>query len=249
MVPVGRSRDATAAIAAEVETEPLTVDYARLADVRALAKRLLDRYPTIDVLAHNAGGMFSERRVTEDGHDLTMQVNYFAPFLLQHLLHDRLSASGAHVIVTSSVSHRRGRIDLDDLDMTKDRHSGNFAYFASKLADLLFAREIARRTSYTGITAVAFHPGNVRSGLGRETTGLMNLMYNTPVGRLVLIDEEKGAAPLVHLASLTDPRSVNGQYFNKLKPDASTSKRAQDGELGKALWARTETLLGLHNTK
>jgi NAD(P)-dependent dehydrogenase (short-subunit alcohol dehydrogenase family) len=85
VVPVGRSPAATAAIAAEVGTEPLTVDYARLADVRALAEQLLERYPTIDVLAHIAGGMFGKRRVTADGHELTMQVNYNAPFLLQHL--------------------------------------------------------------------------------------------------------------------------------------------------------------------
>jgi NAD(P)-dependent dehydrogenase (short-subunit alcohol dehydrogenase family) len=182
VVPVGRSSAATATIAADVGTEPLTVDYARLADVRTLAERLLERYPTIDVLAHNAGGVFGKRRVTEDGHELTMQVNYFAPFLLQHLLHDRLSASGAHIIVTSSVAHRGGRLDPDDLDFTKRRHSSSAAYNASKLADLLFAREIARRTPQTGITAVAFHPGNVRSGLGRDASGVSNLMYNTRSG-------------------------------------------------------------------
>jgi NAD(P)-dependent dehydrogenase (short-subunit alcohol dehydrogenase family) len=246
VVPVGRSPAATAAIAAEVRTEALTVDYARLADVRSLADLLLERYPTIDVLAHNAGGMFGERRLTEDGHELTMQVNYFAPFLLQHLLHDRLRTSGAHIVVTSSVAHRGGRIDLDDLDFANGRYSGSSAYNASKLADLLFARELARRTPQTGITAVAFHPGNVRSRLGREASGLMSLIYNTPIGRPMLIDEEKGAARLVHLASLADPGSVNGQYFNKLKPNAATSNRARDAELGKALWKRTETLLGLH---
>jgi NAD(P)-dependent dehydrogenase (short-subunit alcohol dehydrogenase family) len=131
--------------------------------------------------------MFGERRVTEDGHELTMQVNYLA---LQHLLHDRLSASGAHIVVTSSVAHRGGRIELDDLDFTTGRHSGSAAYNASKLADLLFAREIARRTPQTRITAVAFHPGNVRSRPGRQASGVSNLIYNTPVGRLILIDEE-----------------------------------------------------------
>jgi NAD(P)-dependent dehydrogenase (short-subunit alcohol dehydrogenase family) len=127
VVPVGRSSAAAAAIAAEVGTEPLTVDYARLADVRAVAKHLLERYPTIHVLAHNAGGMFGERRLSKDGDELAMQVNYLAPFLLQHLLHDRLSRSGAHIVVTSSVAHRGGRIDLDDLDVTNGRHSGSSA--------------------------------------------------------------------------------------------------------------------------
>lgn len=144
------------------------------------------------MLAHNAGGMFGERRLTEDGHELTMQVNYFAPFLLQHLLHDRLSTSGAHIVVTSSVAHRGGRIDLDDLDFTNGRHSGSSAYNASKLADLLFAREIARRTPQTGITAVAFHPGNVRSGVGREASGVMSLIYNTQSGGRCLSTRKRG---------------------------------------------------------
>lgn len=142
------------------------------------------------LIAHNAGGTFGERRLTEDGHELTIQVKYFAPFLLQHLLPDRLSASGAHVVVTSSVAHWGGRLDLDDLDFIKRRHSASAAYTASKLADLLFAREIARRTPQTRITAVAFHPGNVRSSFGREASGVSRLIYNTVVGRLLLIGEE-----------------------------------------------------------
>ncbi len=246
VVPVGRSSTATAAIAAELGTEPLTGHNGRLNDVRGLAERLLECYPVIDVLAHNAGGTFGERRVTEDGHELTMQVNYFAPFLLQHLLHDRLSASRAHIVVTSSVAHWGGRIDLDDLDFMKRRHSPSAAYTASKLADLLFAREIARRTPTTGITAVAFHPGNVRSRFGREASGLSSLIYNTALRRLFLIDEEKGAVPLVYLSSLANPHRFNGQYFSKLKPNAASSKRSRDAELGKALWTRTETVLGLH---
>jgi NAD(P)-dependent dehydrogenase (short-subunit alcohol dehydrogenase family) len=217
--------------------------------VRALAERLLERCPTIHVLAHNAGGMFGGRRITEDGHELTTQVNHLAPFLLQHLLHDRLSASATRVVVTSSVAHRGGRINVDDLDFTKRRHSGSAAYNASKLANLLVAREIGRRTPRTNITAVAFHPGNVRSGLGRETSGRMSPIYNSPVGRLILVDEDEGGAPLVHLASLPDPHKVNGQYFNKLKPNARTSRRARDTELAKALWERSETLLDLHDTQ
>jgi len=245
VVPVGRSRAATAAIAAEVGSEPLTADYSRLSDVRALAGQLLERYPAIDVLAHNAGGLYGDRRVTEDGHELTMQVNYFAPFLLQHLLSDRLSACGTHVIVTSSLAHWLGRIDATDLDFATRRYSGSAAYFASKLADLLFAREIARRTPDTKITAVTFHPGGVRSAIGREASGMLSVTYNTPLGRRFLIDEDKGAEPLVHLASLADPASVNGQYFNRLKPGAPISKRAGDVRLGMVLWERTENLLGL----
>jgi NAD(P)-dependent dehydrogenase (short-subunit alcohol dehydrogenase family) len=95
-VPVGRSADETAAIAAELGTSPLVADYTRLGEVRALADQLLARHRTIDVLAHNAGGFFPDRRTTEDGHERTLQVNYLAPFLLQSLLHERLSVSRAH---------------------------------------------------------------------------------------------------------------------------------------------------------
>lgn len=245
VIPVGRSPRATAAVAADIGTEPLTADYARLGDVRDLAKLLLQRCPAIDVLVHNAGGMPANRQVTEDGYELTMQVNYLAPFLLQHLLHDRLSANGAHVVVTSSVGHRVGHLDLDDLGLVRRSHSTSSAYYASKLADLLFAREIARRTPRTGITAVSLHPGAVDSGFGREATGILKLMFHTSLGRRFLNDEEHGAAPLVHLASLACPRGVNGQYFNQLKPDAPTSRRARDAKFGRELWSRTERLLDL----
>lgn len=171
VIPVGRSKEATAAIAAEVGAEPLTADFARLSEVSALAGRILDRCRAIDVLAHNAGLLAGERRLTEDGHELTWQVNHLAPFLLQHLLHDRLAASGARVVVTSSLGHWAGRIRLDDLDREKRGYSGFAAYADSKLANVLFAREIARRTPRTGITAVVFHPGTVASALGRDTGG------------------------------------------------------------------------------
>ncbi|MFI6014070.1 SDR family NAD(P)-dependent oxidoreductase [Streptomyces sp. NPDC051243] len=231
VVPVGRSADETAAIAAELGTSPLVADYSRLGEVRALADQLLARHRTIDVLAHNAGGFFPDRRTTEDGHERTLQVNYLAPFLLQSLLHERLSVSRAHVIVTSSFGHWTGRIRLDDLSYEKRSYSTSAAYSDSKLAGLLFAREIARRTPQSGITAVAFHPGVVNSNIGTGAAGMTNLIYNTRLGRATMISNDKGAAPLVHLATLPDPHSVNGQYFNKMKANSRTSKQARDGDL------------------
>ncbi|MFG2029666.1 SDR family NAD(P)-dependent oxidoreductase [Streptomyces sp. NPDC048825] len=245
VVPVGRSPEATAALAGELGVEPLTADYARLTDVRELAARLLKRCPVIDVLAHNAGLMAGVRADSADGFELTWQVNHLAPFLLQNLLHERLSASRAHVVVTSSMGHWMGRIDLDDPGHERRRYSGFGAYADSKLANLLFAREIARRTPRTGITAVAFHPGVVDSGLAREARGMAHLAYNTRLGRALTIDSEKGAAPLVHLVSVADPRSVNGQYFHRLRPNARTSRQARDPQLARALWERSERMLGL----
>lgn len=243
VVPVGGSADATAVIAAELGVEPLFADYTRLGEVRALADLLLAQYPRIDVLAHNAGTMFGERGLTEDGHERTLQVNYLAPFLLQSLLHERLSASGGHVVVTSSLAHYNGRIRLDDLDYSKRTFTTAAAYADSKLADLLFAREIARRTTETGITAVAHHPGVVRSNVGHQASGMLGLAYNTAIGRATMIDTERGADSLVHLATHADPRHINGQYFHRLRPNFPTSRQARDADLAHQLWTTTEDML------
>ena len=245
VVPIGRSPARTAAVAAELGVEPLIADFARFDDVRTLAERLLARCPTIDVLVHNAGAMIPERRVTEDGHELTLQSNYLAPFLLQQLLHERLRASAARVVVTSSVGHRFGRLRLDDLEYANRSYSPFGAYGTSKLADLLFARELARQAPETGITAVAFHPGAVGSAFASDAHGAAGLLYQTAFGRRLTLTNEQGAAPLVHLASLPDPWSVNGQYMSKLRPNARSSRQARDRALGRELWELTETMLEL----
>lgn len=245
VVPVGRSADKTRAVADELGVEPLIADFASLEQVRSLADRLLRRCPVINVLAHNAGGVVPDRRVTEDGFELTLQSNYLAPFLLQSLLHERLSASRAQVIVTSSMGHRFGRISLEDLNFSRRRFFSLKAYGSAKLADLIFARELARRAPGTGISAVSFHPGTVGSSFARDSRGPASLMYNTSVGRRLLLSNEQGAAPLVHLAALEDPLSVNGQYFHRMRADAPTSKQARDPELARELWHTTETMLGL----
>jgi NAD(P)-dependent dehydrogenase (short-subunit alcohol dehydrogenase family) len=246
VVPVGRSPERAAALSAELGVETLVADFARLAEVRRLAARLLDRCATIDVIAHNAGAMVPDRRHTEDGHEMTFQTNYLAPYLLQALLHDRLAASQANTIVTSSFAHWSGRIRLDDLEFEKRTYSPGLAYSAAKLANVLFSREIARRASRTGITSVAFHPGAVASDFGREAQGINKIVYKTRVGRrLFTVDADAGSRPLVMLAGLSDPQRVNGQYFNRLKPDARTSKQARNETLATELWEATAEILGL----
>ncbi|WP_286255259.1 SDR family NAD(P)-dependent oxidoreductase [Streptomyces graminofaciens] len=249
VVPVGPSKESSAAIAAELGVGPLAADYTRLAEVRSLAGQLLERCPTIDVLAHNAGAMVPERRITEDGHETSLQINYLAPFLLQSLLHERLSASRTHTVITSSLAHWSGRIRLDDFSFDRRRYSTSAAYSDSKLADLLFTREIARRTPQTGITATAFHPGVVNSSIGTGAAGINHLIYNTRLGGMLMIDNKEGAAPLVHLATVADPHSVNGQYFNRMKADSRTSKQSRSPELAQRLWTRTETMLGLSTNR
>ena len=245
VVPIGRNAERTTAVARELGVEPLIADFAELADVRRLADQLLERCPVIDVLAHNAGGLVPERRVTVDGHEMTFQTNYLAPFLLQSLLYERLSASRARVIVTSSAAHRMGNIELDDLEFSRRSYVPFSVYGAAKLADLIFAREIARRAGETGITGVAFHPGLVKSSFAGDAKGLTGLLYRTGLVGLVSISNAAGAAPLVHLASIPDATAVNGQYFNRLKSDAATSKQAGDPELARQLWAASEAMLDL----
>jgi NAD(P)-dependent dehydrogenase (short-subunit alcohol dehydrogenase family) len=156
---VGRSAQKTAAVADAIGAEAHLVDYSRLDDVRRLADELLARYPRTDVLANNAGGVFSGRNTSADGHEMTFQVNHLAPFLLTNLLLDRLTKApeGARVINTASSAYRTGRLDLDDLDRALGRYSGSGAYAATKLANILFTRELARRMQGTGVTTSAFH--------------------------------------------------------------------------------------------
>jgi NAD(P)-dependent dehydrogenase (short-subunit alcohol dehydrogenase family) len=243
VVVVGRSPEKTAAVAASIGVEPLVADFARLDDVRRLAAQLLERCPRIDVLANNAGGIFPKRIVTGDGHELTFQVNHLAPFLLTALLRERLEATpGSRIVTTSSVGNNAGRVDLDDLEWERRRWlTGLPAYTTSKLENVLFTRELARRLDGTGVSAVCFHPGNVASDFGRQ--GLLNgLIYRSPLKRLVLITPEQGGANLTALCVRPDIAEFHGTYFNQMKPRGRTSKAADDAALAAGLWERSTAM-------
>jgi NAD(P)-dependent dehydrogenase (short-subunit alcohol dehydrogenase family) len=244
VVVVGRSPEKTAAVARAIGVEPLVADFAKLADVRRLADDLLERCPRIDVLANNAGGIFQERTITQDGHELMFQVNHLAPFLLTMLLRERLAATpGARVINTASDGNRMGSVDLDDLDWKRRRWIPLRVYGTTKLENILFTRELARRWAPDGVTATAFHPGVVNSEFGRA--GLINgLIYRSPVRRL-LTTVPQGAAPLVDLAARPDRDGVNGVYFNRDRPDGKVARQADDPELARALWDRSAALVGI----
>jgi NAD(P)-dependent dehydrogenase (short-subunit alcohol dehydrogenase family) len=243
VVVVGRSPQKTAAVAQSIDVEPLVADFAKLSEVRRLAADLLERCPQIDVLANNAGGIFPERTVTEDGHELTFQVNHLAPFLLTMLLHERLAATpGARIINTASDGNRVGSVDLDDLDWERRRWVSLRAYGTAKLENVLFARELAKRWATDDITATSFHPGVVASEFGRQ--GFINgLVYRSPLRRFLTTSED-GAKPLVELATRPDPAAVNGAYFNRYKPHGSVAKQANDPVLASALWDRSAELVG-----
>lgn len=245
VVPIGRSVEKTAAVARAIGVEPLTADFAKLDDVRRLADQLIERCDRIDVLAHNAGGVFPRRVVTEDGHELTFQVNHLAPFLLTALLRERIDATpGARIVVTSSLANRFGRIDLDDLDRERGPYVSMRAYGAGKLANILFARELARQFEGTDRSATSFHPGNVATEFARDTL-FPGLLYRTPLRRVFLISPEKGADPLVRLATRPNPTTVNGVYFDRYKSNGATSKQADDAELSRGLWERSAAMVGV----
>ncbi|WTL36362.1 SDR family NAD(P)-dependent oxidoreductase [Nocardia sp. NBC_01503] len=233
VVVVGRSPEQTRAVAEAIDAEHHIADFSRLDDVRELAEKLRDR--PIDILANNAGGVFSGRRLTTDGHEMTLQVNHLAPFLLTNLLLPNL-APGARVINTGSVAYKMAKLDLNDLD----GQGGHSAYGAAKLALLLFTRELAQRT--TDLTAHIFHPGGIGTGVMRETPILGPLMR---IGRYVLPGPDQGAAPMLRLATIEDPRSINGAYFNKLRRQEPTHKQVVDPAVGRELWAISARLTGL----
>ncbi len=257
VVVVGRSAEKTAAVADSIGATALTGDFARLEDVRRVADQILALCPRIDVLANNAGAMFPSRMVTVDGNEMTFQVNHLAGFLLTGLLLPTLAATpGSRVLTTSSMINPAGRIDLDDLDRSRRRYRQLAAYADSKLANILFVRELARRVAdgaagsaggaTAGPTATAFHPGMVISQFGRDTWYLSRL-YGRSWNRFVARTPEQGAAPLVALAVRPDPHTVNGAYLHRFKRHERllTARQARDAQLASQLWERSAELVGL----
>jgi NAD(P)-dependent dehydrogenase (short-subunit alcohol dehydrogenase family) len=243
VVVVGRSPEKTAAVADRIGAPHHVADLADLAQVRALADELLTAYPRIDVLANNAGGIFHQE-TTVDGFDKTFQVNHLGPFLLTHLLLDRLVQSRAKVIQTSSVGHRLfGRIDLDDLDNAQ-AWTANKAYGDSKLANVLFTKELHRRYADQGLAAAAFHPGGIATNFANDTSSVMRLAYHTPL-RYVMTGVETGGRRLVWLAEGTPGVTwTSGEYYERSKP-GRVNPQVHDADLARGLWERSEALLGL----
>lgn len=245
VVPVGRSPERTREVAREVGAEPLLADFASFAQVRALADELLSHCPRIDVLVNNAGGLFTPRTVTEDGHEKTFQVNHLSTFLLTALLRDRLVRSAerapVRVVTTSSLGNRFGNVRLDDLEREKRPWNGFLAYCAAKLENILFTRELSRRLSGTGVEAVCLHPGNVATEFG---TGSLfpGLFYRNPLTRRVmLIPPEQGAAPLLRLASAPAGELEDGAYYDRFQK-GKANRQADDAELAASLWERSEEI-------
>jgi len=217
-------------------------DLSSLAQMKQVAARIAAAEPHIDVLINNAGAVFSTRRVTEDGLELTFALNHVAYFVLTQGLRERLVASApARIINTASDAHRGATLDFDDFQSAKD-YRGFKAYSRSKLCNILYTCELARRLVGTGVTANCLHPGFVDTRFGDQSGGLFS--YGIRIAKLVAISPEVGAETIVHLASSADVANVTGQYFYKCHPVAPT-KEAQDDAAAQRLWLETARLAGL----
>jgi NAD(P)-dependent dehydrogenase (short-subunit alcohol dehydrogenase family) len=238
----GRSPE-TARLAGEIGADYFLTDFTKLSDVRKLASELLEKYPRIDVLVNNVGGIMGARRVTEDGHEATFQVNHLSGFLLTALLQERLCESGATVINTSSMGNNFGQIELSDLENERG-YSAMKAYGTAKLMNILHASELNRRYG-DKIHAASFHPGPVATGFAREGEWFWKLVYETPLKNFFLISPEAGADTMVWLA--TGKPGVDwqpGQYYDKRKPGRK-HRQASDAELAKRFFEASEKLVGL----
>jgi NAD(P)-dependent dehydrogenase (short-subunit alcohol dehydrogenase family) len=245
VVPVGRDPGRLARVDAELrkrgsEAEPLQADFASQAEVRRLADDLLERHERIDVLVNNAGVVRSSRKLSPDGREMTMAINHFAPFLLTNLLLDRLVASApARVVTTASDAHGAGVIDVDDLDMER-KWSIFRAYGTSKLANILFTRELGRRLEHTAVSANCLHPGVIRTRLGRGGIAGITWRIMSPF----MSSPRKGGARIVHVAADPIGAEVTGRYFDDDRPRALRGQAADD-DLAAQLWERSAALVGL----
>jgi NAD(P)-dependent dehydrogenase (short-subunit alcohol dehydrogenase family) len=243
VVLVGRSPEKTNRIAAELEADSHIADFADLGAVRDLAAILNAKYPRIDVLANNAGGVSAakSRQATVDGHEMAFQVNYLAPFLLTNLLLDSLNEK-ATVINTSSAGHRMVRIDLGNLDSEK-RYRGVTAYNTAKLALILFTRELDRRYRPQGLASAAFNPGIIASNFAQQPGDTNGWIAQSPLARRLLgSSPESGADTLVFLAQGTPGVDFpSGEYFVRRKVTRA-SKQAYDASLAAQLWDWSVTM-------
>jgi len=249
VVALCRSRDKAQATCEAIAAEtgrsslaPLAADLGSQAQIRAVADEFRGRYDRLDVLVNNAGLLAGERTLSEDGIELTFAVNHLGTFLLTRLLREPLErAPAARVVTVASDVHRLARFDPDNLQLERG-YGGYKAYCLSKLANILFTFELARRLAGTRVTANCLHPGLVASNFGSGAKPWFRALMS--VSRPFLVSPEKGAETAIHLASSPEVEGVTGRYF-KNKRIAEPSRAARDEAAARELWAISERLTGL----
>ena len=219
--------------------EVLHGDLSSQSSIHTVARNVRLRTDRLHLLINNAGVICRKRRLTADGIETTLAVNHLAPFLLTSLLEDLLvAASPSRVVTVASGAHRVGRIDFDDLQGERRYHSFR-AYSQSKLANILFTYELARRLEGRGVTANCLHPGAVDTRLWRESRGLLRLAIRA--ARPFFLTAEQGAAGLIHLASSAALERVSGRYFARLR-EVRSSPASYDSAAAKRLWEMSASL-------
>ncbi len=251
IVITSRSEDKAKTAIAEIKSASgneavsyVLVDLSSQKSVRKAAEELKSKCPQIDVLVNNAGCYVSELQLTGDGLEMQFGTNHIGHFLLTNLILDNIKAAGkARIVNLSSIAHKSTReLNLDDINYEKDEYGGWKAYSRSKYCNILFTKELAKRLEKDGITVNAVHPGGVRTEIAEK-----NANWFTKLGWIVMkpfmITVEKGAATSIHLASSPEAEGVTGHYWVRSKQEWS-NKPSQDPENAKALWKKSEELVG-----
>ncbi|WP_083090826.1 MULTISPECIES: SDR family NAD(P)-dependent oxidoreductase [Rothia] len=246
LVLIGRSPSKMESVAESVGTPNYHIaDFSVLDDVRRLADELLTNYDCIDVLSNNAGGLFSGPIKTVDGFEKTFQVNHLAPFLLTHLLFDRLMTSQALIVNTASIGARLfSKLDLNDIN-TFNNFTPNRAYGNGKLANILFTRGLEKRFSNQGISSIAFHPGNVATSFASDTTSYFKWVYHTALKNFLITPQQGGQ----NLKRFLDPHNrnqwISGTYYNEKGKPSRTHRLAYDDSIVEAHWRKSCELLDI----
>ncbi len=253
LVLVGRDRARGDAALADLrartpglQAEVHYADLSRLDEMRRLGGELSAALPRIDILINNAGALFQRRAVTADGIERTFALNHMAYFVLTEALRRRLGASApARIVNVASEAHRGAKLDFDDLQFERN-YRGLTAYGRSKLCNILFTRELARRLAGTGVTANCLHPGFVATRFG-DANGALFRVGLSLAKRLFAISPEQGALTTVHVATSPEVEGITGKYFDKCAL-ATPSPAAEDDAAARRLWQESARLAGLPAT-
>lgn len=252
VVLVGRNPHKTEQVARAIgeqygpeKVDTLLADLSVQSQVRALADAFMARYQRLDVLINNAGAVFMNRNESADGIEMTFALNHLAYFLLTNLLLERLvSSAPARIVNVSSDAHQAARLNLNDLE-NRRAFSGFKAYSQSKLANVLFTYELARRMQGRGVTVNALHPGFVATNFGVSNGGFFRPLFR--LLQLAAIKPVEGARTTLYLASSPDLAGVSGQYFAKQKAVRSTAA-SYDEDTARRLWEVSAQMTGLKET-
>lgn len=224
-----------------IEASLLIADLADYDSVRLAAEAFLETHERLDVLLLNAGAYQPRHRTNAQGHELTFAVNHLGHFLLTHLLRPRLyAAPHARIISLSSRSHAEGTIDFDDLHKLRKPYSGYAAYSDSKLANLLFVRELARRLEGTHVVAHAVHPGVIRTGFAQDEPGFLHRLYK--IAAPFMRSPDAGARTSLHVATSDEARTTNGRYWARSRITTPRAKARNDAD-ARRLWEVSEALV------